>query len=236
MKDNRPPKEERTLKCGDIGKDGRVFWSYCPAGKNGEYWLTRDKFNKKLAQAREKYERNKDKRSAQGREEYARYKDEKSARERERYARNKDKMRAQGREKYHRNRGGIRADEWIKHRAAVRGRWRKKKRLTDINFRIKDNMRARLNLAIRNSPKAGPTMNLVGCSVDDLKAHLESQFTDGMSWDNYGLHGWHVDHIKPCASFDLTLESEQKLCFHYSNLQPLWAEDNLRKSDKYNEK
>jgi hypothetical protein len=53
-----------------------------------------------------------------------------------------------------------------------------------------------------------------------------------MSWGNYGLHGWHVDHIIPCASFDLTDPEQQRQCFHYTNLQPLWAEDNLRKSDK----
>lgn len=221
MKDNRPPKEERTLKCGDIGKDGRVFWSYQASYKNGEIWLTQDKFNKMLAKERERYERNKDKMKA---------------RAAERYERNKDEIRIKAAERYERNKSRIRTDEWLKHRSAVRSRWHKKKRLTDINYRIKVNMRNRLNDAIRGCSKAASTMDLVGCSADDLKEHLESQFTDGMSWDNYGFYGWHIDHIKPCAAFDLTLESEQKLCFHYSNLQPLWAEDNLRKSDKYNEK
>ena len=55
-----------------------------------------------------------------------------------------------------------------------------------------------------------------------------------MNWLNYGRHGWHVDHIRPCASFDLSKPSEQKKCFNYKNLQPLWEEDNLAKSDKYN--
>ena len=53
-----------------------------------------------------------------------------------------------------------------------------------------------------------------------------------MSWDNYGLHGWHVDHIKPCASFDLSKPIEQRKCFNFNNLQPLWAIDNLRKGSK----
>ena len=56
-----------------------------------------------------------------------------------------------------------------------------------------------------------------------------------MSWDNYGTHGWHIDHIRPCASFDLSDEEQQKICFHYTNLQPLWAEDNLKKSKKWEE-
>ena len=75
-------------------------------------------------------------------------------------------------------------------------------------------------------------MDLVGCTPEFLRSYLESLFTEGMTWDNYGPKGWHVDHILPCASFDLTKEEEQKKCFHYTNLQPLWWFDNLRKSDK----
>ena len=66
----------------------------------------------------------------------------------------------------------------------------------------------------------------------DLKLHLENQFVDGMNWNNYGKNGWHIDHIKPCASFDLTDPKQQKICFHYTNLQPLWAIDNLIKHSK----
>ena len=54
-----------------------------------------------------------------------------------------------------------------------------------------------------------------------------------MKWDNHGLYGWHIDHIQPCNSFDLSNEEEQKKCFHYSNMQPLWAFDNLSKGAKY---
>ncbi len=75
-------------------------------------------------------------------------------------------------------------------------------------------------------------MKLVGCSLEDLRNHLESYFAEGMSWDNWGYYGWHIDHIIPCCSFDLTKPEEQKKCFHYSNLQPLWGEENLRKKGK----
>jgi hypothetical protein len=77
------------------------------------------------------------------------------------------------------------------------------------------------------------TLDYCGCSVAFLMNHLEAQFAPGMSWDNYGE--WHIDHIRPCASFtNLGIDiEEQKQCFHYTNLQPLWAEDNLRKSDKW---
>jgi hypothetical protein len=68
--------------------------------------------------------------------------------------------------------------------------------------------------------------------MSDLFKHLESKFTEGMSWSNYGYKGWHVDHIKPCASFDLSDPEEQKKCFHYTNLQPLWWYDNFKKGAK----
>lgn len=70
---------------------------------------------------------------------------------------------------------------------------------------------------------------LIGCSVEFLMGYLEAQFKEGMSWTNRGL--WHVDHIRPCAKFDLTKKEDQARCFHYSNLQPLWAADNLAKAD-----
>jgi hypothetical protein len=71
----------------------------------------------------------------------------------------------------------------------------------------------------------------VGCTPEFLKQYLASQFQPGMSWDNHGA--WHIDHRKPCASFDLTDPAQQKACFHYTNLQPLWAEENLRKGSRY---
>jgi hypothetical protein len=74
---------------------------------------------------------------------------------------------------------------------------------------------------------AGRTIKLVGCSANQLKQYLEAAFVSGMNWGNYGQ--WHVDHIKPCASFNLTQPEQQLACFHYTNLQPLWGPDNLRK-------
>jgi hypothetical protein len=63
--------------------------------------------------------------------------------------------------------------------------------------------------------------------------HLKDHFLPEMNWDNYGA--WHIDHIRPCASFDLTDPEQQKQCFHYTNLQPLWAADNIRKADNWQE-
>lgn len=107
----------------------------------------------------------------------------------------------------------------------------RKRRNNDIGYRILCNCRTRLCHAVKGKNKSASTMELIGCSIEQLLEHLESQFQDGMTWDNYGE--WHIDHIKPCAMFDFTKEEDQRECFHYTNLQPLWAEDNLRKSDKY---
>lgn len=90
--------------------------------------------------------------------------------------------------------------------------------------------RTRLYKALKGYEKPAVTRNLIGCDIEVLMKHLENQFEEGMSWDNYGE--WHVDHIKPCAVFDFNIEKEVKECFHYTNLQPLWAEDNFRKHAK----
>ena len=84
------------------------------------------------------------------------------------------------------------------------------------------------------------TRALIGCSPEELIKHIESKWTAGMSWDNYGRasinnNTWQIDHIKPCSKFNLLDEAEQMECFNYKNLQPMWAIDNIIKSDNYNE-
>lgn len=85
-------------------------------------------------------------------------------------------------------------------------------------------------LKSKNITKNNSTFNIVGCPPIFLKEHLEKQFIDGMSWENHGLYGWHIDHIIPLSSAK-TEEEIYELC-HYTNLQPLWAEDNLKKGVK----
>jgi hypothetical protein len=102
----------------------------------------------------------------------------------------------------------------------------------DVGFKIKQNLRSRISQLLRGYNKSNHSLELIGCSVEFLKKHLESQFTEGMNWNNYGISGWVVDHIQPCASFDLSKPKEQKKCFNYKNLQPLWEIDNLHKHAK----
>jgi hypothetical protein len=103
-----------------------------------------------------------------------------------------------------------------------------RKMATDPAFRILKNLRSRIRVAIKGV-KSDTTENLLGCTIPEFKAYLESKFLPGMSWENYGKFGWHIDHIIPCAKFDLTTEEGQRACFIYTNQQPLFWQDNLKK-------
>ena len=108
-------------------------------------------------------------------------------------------------------------------------------RMLEPQYRIAKCLRNRFNMFIKKNFKKSSALVLLGCSLEELQKYLEQQFTEGMSWDNQGIRGWHIDHIIPCSSFDLTDIEQQKKCFHYTNLQPLWWYDNLSKSDKIEE-
>lgn len=104
----------------------------------------------------------------------------------------------------------------------------------DLKFKTKMLLRARLGHALEDSDskKTASTLDLLGCEVEHLNQHLESLFKPGMTWENHGPV-WHIDHIKPCAAFDLTDPDQQRACFHWTNLQPLFATENLSKGYKY---
>jgi hypothetical protein len=111
--------------------------------------------------------------------------------------------------------------------------YRKEKYDKDIQFRISTILRSRLGKAIKDEFKIGSAIKDLGCSITELKSYLESKFLTGMTWDNYGLDGWHIDHIKPLSAFNLSDKKQILEACHYTNLQPLWAKDNLSKSDNY---
>lgn len=99
----------------------------------------------------------------------------------------------------------------------------------DPLFKIKFTLRKQLRKLVKGELKVD-RKQMFGCSVEHLKAHLQSQFSKGMNWNNHGK--WHIDHIVPCSSFDLSKIEEQRKCFHWTNLRPLWARENLIKNDK----
>jgi hypothetical protein len=111
-------------------------------------------------------------------------------------------------------------------------KYNKTRRFVDVEFKLRMGLRNRLNRAIKQKYKKGSAIQDLGCTIKELKIHLESQFQEGMTWDNWSVHGWHIDHIKPLSSFDLTNREEFLQACHYTNLQPLWAKDNLKKHKK----
>lgn len=99
----------------------------------------------------------------------------------------------------------------------------------DPVYKLSVNLRKRLSSVIRGGAKTGSAVRNLGCSVAELKQYLEARFLPGMTWVNWGREGWHIDHIRPLSSFDLTNPEQLKQAVHYTNLQPLWAIDNLIK-------
>lgn len=216
-------------------KDGLT--SYCRACKS-ESDKNRWKENKDFLSVQNKrnYEENKDayKKAqrkwydankimvlAQSKKYQQEHKEQKSETSKRYYNKNKDKI-SEYRKKWYSGVGSGYFAKYIKSRSKI-----------DVQFRISLTLRSRFRSAIINDCKQGSAIRDLGCSIDFLKAHLESQFTEGMTWENWGAGpgNWNIDHIMPMTSFDLTDRQHVVLACHYGNLQPLWFEDNIRKSD-----
>jgi hypothetical protein len=104
----------------------------------------------------------------------------------------------------------------------------------DLEFRLRKVLRSQFQrvLSRKSVEKEDSVLDFIGCSLNDLVQHLTSQFAPEMTWENYGEF-WEIDHIRPCASFDMTLKEDRQACWHWTNLQPLTQEDNRRKSDRW---
>lgn len=116
--------------------------------------------------------------------------------------------------------------------ARVTREYRKRRYETDVQYKLAQVLRNRFRCVINAAKVTKQGVSAVrdlGCTLAELKARLEERFQPGMTWENYGFRGWHVDHIRPLASFDLTDAEQLKAACHYTNLQPLWATDNLKK-------
>ncbi len=149
-----------------------------------------------------------------------------SLRRKKHYHKNKVKLNAENREYYSKNKARLLADQIRRDHARYH---------SEPLYKLKIVLRKRIQSAIKWSGvrKSEKTVSLVGCDIPFLKSHLESLFSPGMTWENHGNKGWHIDHIRPCASFNLSDVAEQRKCFHYTNLQPLWALDNMSKGSKF---
>lgn len=193
---------------------------------------------RQLRKKREWHAKNRQKNNARAKASYLANKDERLRKMAEWRKANKDKIRQTNLAYRQANKTKIAAskDRWRrKNRAKVQAsqtRYAAKKLKTDPVFCLKNRMRVRMCQAMRSSGvhKSDRTLSLIGCTSMQLKKHIESKFLPGMTWENRDR--WHVDHIVPIAAFDISTTEGQKSAFHYTNLQPLWAEDNLRKQAK----
>lgn len=142
------------------------------------------------------------------------------------YRENRERLLLQKSDYYRRNRLKINAS----HRDYLR-----RKKLLNPSFRLQSNLRTEIGRFIKGQVKkyAARSEALIGCTWKEFRSHVESLFTDGMSWDNYGRNGWHLDHITPISHFDLLDPEQLRLAFHWSNTRPLWAIDNLRKGNRH---
>ena len=118
-----------------------------------------------------------------------------------------------------------------KYQASTKGKVTQKKHIqNNPNTRLSIILRRRIRNIINRNIKAGSAVRDLGCSIDFLREYLEAKFQTGMTWENHGTYGWHIDHIIPLAAFDLADRPQFLTACHYTNLQPLWAKDNWRKS------
>lgn len=149
---------------------------------------------------------------------------------------NRDKYLQRNRETKRRKRAGIKRKPRKTHEElqAKHNAYEKKRYHKDPKFKLRKVLCARLHDALKRNSKSASTLELLGTTVEHLRQHLEAQFLPGMNWKNHGRGNdkWVVDHMMPCASFDLTQEDHQRQCFHWTNLQPLWDPDNREKSDE----
>jgi hypothetical protein len=201
--------------------------------KNKERFKDRDKkIREKNKDEKKKYnkiyqEKNKEKIREQKRKYLSVNRDKKQKYRKEYYLKNKEKAKERACEYYKNNKNHIKQYK-KKYRFSNKDKINKRARdyrNNNINAKIASLIRTRIRetLKLNNAKKSNSSMKLLGCSVDFLREYLELKFTNGMTWENHGLYGWHIDHIIPCSLFNLEDKDEQKLCFHYTNLQPLWA-------------
>lgn len=149
------------------------------------------------------------------------------------YIKNKEQRNRYSREYYNKNKEKI-SISYKKYREKNKSKINKYMNLqndTNVDFKIRKLLRSRLLSALKNKQKKGSAVRLLGCSIPEFIKYFEALFSDGMSWSNQG--DWHIDHIKPLSIFDLAVPSQLEEACHHTNLQPLWAIDNIKKSNKY---
>jgi len=184
--------------------------------------------------AREYRENNKDKISEYAKEWNKNHKEEKNEKAKEYREKNKEEILEKQKE-YHKNNKeeiSIKAKKYRENHKEETNKRHNNRIKTDVNYKLACYLRGRLRSAIKNNYKSGSAVRDLGCSIPQLRIYLESKFQPGMTWDNWSYKGWHIDHIIPLSSFDLTIREELLKAVYFTNLQPLWAKDNFIKHNK----
>lgn len=167
---------------------------------------------------------------------YARNREKRLADHKLWFSENKDKVKQYGRDNADRDNENRRKRRIITrdHSNKLHREYQSKRRQTDVQFKLRKALRSRVNNAIKGGAKRGSAVNDLGCTIDYLKKYLESQFTEGMSWENWsnGEGKWNIDHIMPLTAFDLTNRQHFLLANHFGNLRPLWHNENMSKHNK----
>lgn len=195
-----------------------------------EFYLCAGKYSSRCKKCFGEYQKNNPNRKGNLNRYGSKNRDIINSKTRERYHKDVDESRKSNREK--RKRLRKLNPEKYRNYGNNKNKERYHKMKNNPKYKIERILRKRFLSAIKREFKKTSAITLLGCSIEECKKYLESKFQEGMTWKNHGLKGWHIDHIIPCSAFDLTKEEEQKKCFHYSNLQPLWWIDNLKKSNK----
>lgn len=181
--------------------------------ENGYYKKYREANTEKLANNHKKYyTNNKEKMNKQSKENYELNKKERSLQGKKYRENNKEIIKARKRKYYEENKDKIRAARRIYEKERY-----------PIKCKLIKTLRSRIRTALRLYKKSESSKVLLGCDLEFYKNYLESKFTNGMTWVNFNLNGWHIDHIIPCSSFDLSDPEKQKECFNYKNTVPRWA-------------
>lgn len=232
-------------KKGDVREsDGKIFYGkrkiLRKSGKIYEYaqWMTPEAFekNNKWAAEYRKDPRNKQRQKESGAANYLKNKEKVLERQKEYVKNNYEKIKKRNAEYQKRpevkERERKRVNAWRKNNKKWINDHKRKRMAADPQYAIASRLRCRIGHAKRLGgwKKAGTAQELVGCTFEFLKQHLESKFKNNMFWDK--PNSFHIDHIRPLSSFDLTDPEQQKAACHWTNLQPLYPEENLRKGKK----
>ena len=175
--------------------------------------------------------KNKERTKEVSKEYYSKNKEERLKYFKKYYSKNKEYKKAQMREYYLKN---IEKKKEYKlknreHFKEYKREYENRRYKTDINFRVSKICRTRILQALKGLNKSASTMKLIGCTIDELRNHIESKFEPWMTWENQGRGGWDIEHIKACAKFNLVDPEQQCACFNWSNLQPMEHIANIKK-------